>query len=181
MSVPAALRFTYGDYLLLDDDRRYEVVDGELLMTPAPTPHHQQVALTLARRFADFVESRRLGTILIAPCDVVLSEINVFQPDILLISVERRALIEEKKIAGAPDLVVEVLSPSTEQRDRIAKAKQYARFGVREMWLVDPAAKTIEVLVQTAEGFRREGLYGAGQTVRSAILVGLEFPLDSVF
>ena len=93
--------------------------------------------------------------IFVAPCDVVLSQFDVLQPDLFFIAAERASLIGEKYIAGAPDLVVEVLSPSTEQRDRIAKSKRYATFGVREMWLTDLVAKTIEVLVNAEEGWRR--------------------------
>jgi Uma2 family endonuclease len=116
-----------------------------------------------------------------APTDVVLSEYDVVQPDILVVLSERRAILAKNYVAGAPDLVVEVLSPSTETRDRTAKAKRYATFGVREMWLVDPDRKTIEVLVHTPEGFRREALYGEADTARSAILPGLEFPVAPVF
>jgi Uma2 family endonuclease len=111
----------------------------------------------------------------------VLSQDDVLQPDILFVSAERRPVIGEKYVGPAPDLVVEVLSPSTERRDRIAKAKRYATFGVCEMWLVDPAAKTIEVLANAGEGFRREALYSEAETVRSVILPGLEFAAAPVF
>lgn len=181
MTVPAALRFTYEDYVLLPEDRRHEVIDGELFVTPAPTPFHQIVLIRLMRRIEDFVEARGLGTVLHAPCDVVLSEYDVLQPDILFVSSEHRPIIGEKYVGPAPDLVVEVLSPSTESRDRVAKAKRYATFGVREMWLVDPAGKTIEVLVNTEEGFRRDAIYAEPDTVRSVILSGLAFPAAPVF
>lgn len=181
MTVPAALRFTYEDYELLPEDRRYEVLDGELFMTPAPTPFHQIVLIRLMRLLDDFVEARGLGTVLLAPCDVVLSRYDVLQPDILFVSGKRRSIIGEKYVGPAPDLVVEVLSPSTESRDRIAKAKRYATFGVQEMWLVDPAAKTIEILVNTEDGFRRESLYSEAEYVRSVILRGLEFPAKPIF
>ena len=181
MSVPVALRFTYEDYSLLPEDRRYEVVDGQLFVTPAPTPFHQVVLGRLWRLLVDFVEARRLGTVLLAPCDVVLSKFDVLQPDILFVSSERRSIIGEKYVGPAPDLVVEVLSPSTAERDRTAKAKRYATFGVREMWLVDSEAWTIEVLLNVGEGLRREALYGKREIVRSVILPGLEFPTAPVF
>ena len=181
MSVPAALRFTYEDYALLPEDRRYEVVDGELVVTPAPTPFHQIVLLRLMKLLDAFVESHRAGTVLLAPCDVVLSRYDVLQPDILFVSSERRPIIGEKYVGPAPDLVVEVLSPSTADRDRTAKAKRYATFGVREMWLVDPDARTIEVLVNEGDGFRREALHGEADLVRSVVLSGLEFPVSPVF
>ena len=181
MSVPAALRLTYDDYVLLPEDRRYEVIEGELFVTPAPTPFHQIVAQRLEEILAGFLREHPLGIMLHAPCDVVLSQNDVLQPDILFVSTERRAIIGESHVGPAPDLVVEVLSPSTESRDRRAKAKRYATFGVREMWLVDPAGKTIEVLVNAEEGFCREALYSEGDTVRSVIPPGLEFPAKPVF
>ncbi|HSB36397.1 MAG TPA: Uma2 family endonuclease [Thermoanaerobaculia bacterium] len=181
MSVPAALKLTYEDYVLLPEDRRYEVIDGELFVTPAPTLFHQAVKMRLVRILEDFLEQGGLGAIFDAPTDVVLSKHDVVQPDILVVLNERRPILAEKFVAGAPDLVVEVLSPSTESRDREAKAKRYATFGVREMWLVDPSAKSIEVLVNGGEGFQREALYREADTVRSAILAGLEFPAAPVF
>jgi Uma2 family endonuclease len=181
MSVPAALKFTYEDYALLPEDRRYEVVDGELFLTPAPTTLHQLAKRRLVQILVDFGEGTGLGSILDAPYDVVLSRYDVVQPDALFVMASRKSIIGEKNIHGAPDLVVEVLSPSTETRDRTAKAKRYATFGVREMWLVDPDGKTIEVLVNSPEGFRREALYGEADTARSAILTGLEFPVAPVF
>lgn len=181
MSVPSALKFTYEDYCLLPEDRRYEVIDGELFVTPAPTTMHQVVKRRLERLIEDFVEPRQLGIVLDAPYDVVLSDYDVLQPDILFVSAARRPIVGPKYAGPAPDLVVEVLSPSTEDRDRVAKAKRYARFGVREMWLVDPASKTIEVLVNTEEGFTRDALYGVADLVRSVILSGLEFPAGPLF
>ncbi len=181
MSVPAALKFTYEDYCLLPEDRRYEVIDGEPFVTPAPTTMHQVVKKRLVRLLDDHVESGQLGIVLDAPYDVVLSEYDVLQPDILFVSAARRPIVGPKYAGPAPDLVVEVLSPSTEDRDRVVKAKRYATFGVREMWLVDPEAKTIEVLVNTEEGFTREALYVEADIVRSVILTGLEFPARPLF
>jgi Uma2 family endonuclease len=150
-------------------------------LTPAPTTFHQIVKRRIVRLLEDFVEPQDLGTILDAPCDVVLSQNDVLQPDILFVSTARASIVGEKYVGPAPDLVIEVLSPSTETRDRVAKAKRYATFGVREMWLVDPSAKMIEVLVNSEEGFRREALYGEADTVRSVILPGLEVPAAPIF
>ena len=181
MSVPAALKLTYEDYVLLPEDRRCEVIDGELFVTPAPTLFHQAVKMRLVRILEDFLEEGGLGSIFDAPTDVVLSKHDVVQPDILVVLAERRSILTEKFVAGAPDMVVEVLSPSTEDRDRSAKAKRYAAFGVREMWLVDPDAKTIEVFVNDGDGFRLQELVVADGTVRSTVLAGLEFPAAPVF
>jgi Uma2 family endonuclease len=181
MSVPESLRFTYEDYARLPDDRRYEVIDGELYVTPAPTPYHQLVKQRIEQFLLKHVESRGLGQVLDAPCDVVLSRFDVLQPDIFFVSSGRLAVIGEKYISDAPDLVVEVLSPGTRKRDRVFKSKRYARFGVREMWIADPDKKTIEVLVNTDKGFHREGLYAGGDVLLSPLLPGLEVPLARVF
>jgi Uma2 family endonuclease len=181
MSVPESLRFTYEDYVLLPEDRRYEIVDGELFLTPAPTPYHQTVAMRLGFLLHAFVEREHRGQAFIAPCDVVLSRFDVLQPDIFFISAERVSIIGEKYIREAPDLVVEVLSPSTADRDEVAKARQYAKFGVGEMWIADPKARTIEVFVNSLEGFRREALHAGADVLRSPIIRGLEIPLDRVF
>ncbi|HYB54213.1 MAG TPA: Uma2 family endonuclease [Thermoanaerobaculia bacterium] len=163
------------------EDRRYEVIDGELFMTPAPTPFHQIVSIRLTRLLTDFTQERGLGTVLQAPCDVVLSPHDILQPDIFFVSAARRAIIGDRYVGPAPELVIEVLSPSTETRDRIAKAKRYATFGVGEMWLVDPAAQTIEVLVSTADGFRQHLLAEGSGLVRSTVLPGLKFPASLIF
>ena len=181
MSVPESLRFTYEDYLLLPEDRRYEVIDGALYLTPAPTPYHQIVGRRIQRLIEDHVEREALGVVFDAPCDVVLSRFDVLQPDVFFVSADRRSVIGEKFISDAPDLVVEVLSPGTRKRDRIFKAKRYARFGVREMWIADPDKKTIEVFVNREERFRREAVYIEQDVLRSPLLPGLEVPLAKVF
>lgn len=181
MSVPAALKFKYQDYALLPEDRRYEVIDGELFVTPAPTTRHQLISQQLEEILAPFIRSNGLGIMIHAPYDVVLSEHDILQPDILFVSERRRSIVEEKFVRGAPDLVVEILSPSTASRDREAKAKRYATFGVRELWLVDPEAKTVDVLVNAGEGFERYALFCTADTARSPILPGLEFAVAPVF
>lgn len=181
MSTPASLRFTYDDYLLLPEDRRYEIIDGDLFMTPAPGTPHQRVVGNLYLRLRRYVEDHQLGEVLIAPCDVVLSPTDVVQPDLLFVAASRAAIVGEKFISAAPDLVVEVLSPSTEDRDRTVKTKLYARFGVRELWIADPETKRIEVLTNSGDGFRQEAVFGLGTVLRSALLPGLEIPIAEVF
>ena len=180
MSVPESLRFTYEDYVLLPEDRRYEVIDGELYLTPAPTPYHQIVKGRIERLLQDHVEGAKLGMVLDAPCDVVLSQFDVLQPDIFFISSERLAIIGERYISEGPELVIEVLSPGTRKRDRVWKAKRYAHFGVREMWIADPDKRTIEVFVNE-EGFRRSALYAGEDVLLSPLLPGLEIALARVF
>ncbi|MGH9369240.1 MAG: Uma2 family endonuclease [Thermoanaerobaculia bacterium] len=181
MSFPEALKFTYEDYLATPDDRRYELIDGDLLLTPAPTPYHQQVLANLEDALRHFVHGQGLGRVFLAPCDIVLSRYDVVQPDIFFIRSDRLSIVTEKNISGAPDLAVEVLSPSTEERDRDRKTKLYARAGVRELWIADPAAKSIEVFVLSEGGFRREALYAGAEVLRSPLLPGLEIPPSRIF
>ncbi len=181
MALPAALRFTYSDYLLLPEDRRYELIEGDLLMTPAPTTSHQRISRNIEFVLHAHVSERCLGEVLDAPCDVVLSESDVVQPDILLVLAERTAIIREAAIEGAPDMVVEILSPATATRDRVAKPKLYARHGVREMWIVDPQVRSIEVHVNEGEGFHRVSCFEAHDTLRSPLLPDLVLPLEKVF
>lgn len=181
MTTSASLRFTYEDYLLLPEDRRYEIIDGDLFKTPAPGTPHQRLIGRLYRFLDDHVRTGKLGEVLMAPCDVVLSPTDVVQPDLLFVAASRAAIVGEKFISAAPDLVVEVLSPSTEDRDRTVKTKLYARFGVRELWIADPETKRIEVLTNSGDGFRREAVFGLGTVLRSALLPSLEIPIAEVF
>jgi Uma2 family endonuclease len=175
------LLFTYEDYLVLPEDRRYEIIDGDLFRTPTPGPPHQRVVGNLYLHLCRYVEDNELGEVLMAPCDVLLSPTDVVQPDLLYVTAARSAIVSEKFISAAPDLVVEVLSPSTEDRDRTLKTKLYARFGVRELWIADTKEKRIEVFTNCGDGFRQEAVFGPGTVLRSTLLPGLEIPIAEVF
>jgi Uma2 family endonuclease len=181
MTVAPSLRFTYEDYLLLPEDRRYEILDGDLFMTPAPTPYHQVVSRNLGVLLLQHARRLGLGEVLFAPCDVVLSKTDILQPDVLFVAADRRSIIGEKYIEAAPDLVVEVLSPATADRDTDVKAKIYARSGVKELWIADPEAKTIAVLANSGEGFRQEGFFRRGDVLRSILFPGFTISLDEIF
>jgi Uma2 family endonuclease len=183
MPIPnPAIKFTYDDYRNTPDDSRYELLDGELVMAPAPSLRHQRTGIRLSSLLHAFVTGRRLGEVFSPPCDVILSDADVVQPDLLFVSRERRrTLLEGDAVRGAPDLVVEILSPSTAARDRTLKRVLYARHGVREYWLVDPDAETITVMVLGTDGFEVEAVYGKGETLTSPTLRGLAVNLDEVF
>ena len=140
-------KLTYEDYLKTSDDERYELLDGVLTMPPAPNTAHQSVQAELGWRMARFVREERLGNLFFAPTDVVLCETDVVQPDLLFISLERAHIITPANIQGAPDLIVEIRSDSTAERDETLKRKLYAERGVKEYWLVDPEAMTITVVL----------------------------------
>lgn len=131
---------TYEDYVALPDDgNRYEVIEGELCLVPAPNLRHQVILLNIAVALRNFLHGRGLGSVYIAPFDVVLSNINVVQPDVLYVSNNRLNILTKAGATGAPDLAIEVLSGSTKRRDAVTKLRLYENFGVDEYWIVDPA------------------------------------------
>ena len=139
---------TYKDYEALPaDGRRYELHDGELSVTPAPSPRHQRILRNLNDVLWQHVKSRGLGEVLFAPIDCILSDISVVQPDLLYLDPTRLHLVSARGIEGPPTLVVEILSPSTAGADRSTKRQLYARHGVPYYWIVDPEARAVEAYV----------------------------------
>ncbi|PIU23934.1 MAG: restriction endonuclease [Chloroflexi bacterium CG08_land_8_20_14_0_20_45_12] len=175
------VKFTYEDYRHMPDDKRYELLEGDLVMAPSPVEYHQRISGNLQFLLQKFVRERNLGFVYDAPFDVVLSEENVVQPDILFVSREHSPIITAENIKGAPDLVIEITSPATEYRDREIKRKLYANYGVKEYWLVDLDKETIEVMELSEGGFKTAAVYTKGEKVQSPTLVGLSFDPREVF
>ena len=175
-------KFTYEDYRTAPEDRRYELLDGDLVVAPAPNLKHQRVLLALGMLLGRFVKKAGLGEVLLSPCDVVLSDTDVVQPDLLFISRGREHLVRNgDNVQGAPDLVVEILSPTTADRDRGYKRALYARHGVSEYWLIDPVAETVSVHLQRNGSLVVTQTCGRGQTLRSPTLQGFETDPADVF
>ena len=174
-------RYTYEDYLNIADDKRYELIEGELIMVPAPVTYHQKISRELEFELLKFVKKNGLGEVFDAPCDVVLSNENVVQPDILFISKERLNIIEEKNIHGPPDIVIEIVSEDSAYRDMIQKKKLYAQFGVSEFWLVIPKEKEIEIYMLEKEGYQLFKRYGEKDTLKSRLLKELRIELKRIF
>lgn len=181
-SVNTKIKFTYKDYKSLPESetKRYELLEGELIMVPSPSTYHQRVSRRLEFLLEDFVKRNKLGEIFDAPLDVHLGE-DIVQPDILFISKGRSEIITEEEIHGAPDLVIEIFSPTTAERDRTYKKTLYARHRVREYWMVDPEEKTVEVMTLGKAGFESSGTYGKSDILRSSIFSGLAIKLCEVF
>jgi Uma2 family endonuclease len=180
-TVPQKRKFTYQDYLMIPGDQRYELIEGELMMTPSPVPYHQWISKNIEFELEKFVREKGQGKVFYAPCDVYLDNENVLQPDILFISEERLTIIGEKNIQGAPDLVIEILSESTAYRDMVKKKKLYARFGVKEYWLVDPEEKTVEIYILEKNSLILTKRFGEKNTLESLLLSGLKIKLTRVF
>lgn len=142
---PGRVVLTYQHYAALPSDgRRYEIHEGELSVTPAPSPKHQDVILNLAIALKAHVDARRLGKVFVAPLDVILSDRTVVQPDIVYVATDRVGRISERGVEGAPTLVVEILSPSTRETDRHTKLRLYASYGVPWYWIMDPDSRVVE-------------------------------------
>ena len=145
MSVMQPRLLTYEDYAALPDDgRRYQVLDGELDVTPAPTTLHQKVSIRLSHLLLEHADRNELGLVLAAPVDVVLARHVIVQPDLVFVSTERLSIVTRKCILGAPDLAIEILSPGTKRKDRRKKSRIYAREGVPWYWIADPDERTID-------------------------------------
>lgn len=173
-------KYTYDDYAKLPESAPYQLIEGELVMTPAPSPFHQIVQSNIWLELGVWVRQRNLGRVLASPIDVYLSEKETYQPDIIFISTSRRNIIGEKKIEGAPDLVVEILSPTTGYYDLTHKKRMYAESGVKEYWVVDPVEKTFEVWENVGGDFRLISSARAQGAVRSKLLEGFEITLAKV-
>ena len=174
-------RVTYQDYIHIPGEKRYEIIDGDLHMVPAPFTQHQQISARLFQILAEFVQDRSLGEVFYAPVDVILSEEDVLQPDLLFISRARLGILTSANVRGAPDLVVEILSPSTKQWDLQPKRRLYEKYGVREYWIVDPDAQSVEVLTLTDDGFQTVRVFTKGTHVKSPLLEGFAPAVDAIF
>lgn len=176
------IKYTYQDYLLFpQDNNRHEIIDGEHYMTSAPMTRHQRISKRLLIHLETFVQQHQLGEVFSAPIDVILSDTDVVVPDLIFIGQDRLSIITDKNIQGTPDLIIEIVSPSTEERDRQLKRKTYAKFGVTEYWIVDPDASTIQVLHLQQRDYQTVNTYSINQTLTSALLPGLSLPLVKVF
>lgn len=174
-------QYTYEDYLKLDDNNQYEIIGGELILVPAPKTIHQRIGGELFGILRNFVRENNLGIVLFAPTDVLLTDKNKPQPDILFISKERLDIIKEQHVDGAPDLIVEITSPSTGSYDRVQKSKLYFTHGVKEYWIVDPDIGTVEVFTPGEKNWYLSGAYNKEEILLSPLLTGLQINLKDVF
>lgn len=175
-------RLTAEDYRKLpEDDWRYQLIDGEIVMSPSPTFFHQQILGNIFSLLVPHVRAKNLGQVLFAPLDFYLDDHNVYQPDVFFVSRARGHVIAEDGLHGAPDLVVEVLSPRTARYDLQAKRAGYARAGVRELWLVYPKAKKMDVFHLENNPETPVASYSLGEKFQSPLFPGLDLSTDAIF
>jgi Uma2 family endonuclease len=164
-----------------EDGRRWELYGGEPIVVPAPNWRHQRVVVKLAGLLQEH-ELRAGGGVVVAPFDIVLSDYDVLQPDVVFFGADKRARLDPLEAAYVvPDLAVEVLSRSTEARDRGRKMALLAAYGLPEYWLIDPGVQTLEVYAQSQSGLLLVRAYEAGEIATSPALPGLSFNLDRLF
>jgi Uma2 family endonuclease len=181
---------TFADYLLLPTIRqRYDIIDGEMVMTAAPTGRHQWIIGNIHQALRTYLHTTQRGMVLFAPCDILIRRepLRTRQPDLFVFLRGRSdvedldALLDQPVIEAAPDITVEVLSKNETRRMRTDKLEDYRRLGVKECWIVSPQAQTVEILQFSGHEMRTLGIYGIGMRLRSALLDGFELLVDEVF
>ena len=180
---PVQGQWTYDDYARLPDDgKRYEVIRGELYMSAAPRPLHQRVITRLSFFVEGFLDETGLGTAYVAPIDVILPKKlgDPVQPDFVFISRESLHLVDELNIQGAPQLVVEVLSPSNPAHDRSLKFELYEEAGVLEYWIIDPHERSVEIHVLRDGAYELAGKWGEDEVARSELLMGFAVSVNEI-
>ncbi len=174
-------KYTYEDYEKLPEGSPFQLIDGELVMTPAPIPYHQQLCKKIFLELSNYIENKKSGEILFSPIDVYLSESETYQPDMIFISNERINIIGEKKIEGAPDLVIEILSETTAYYDLKHKKRIYESCGVKEYWIVDPIEKSVEVYENINSKFKLFSSAILRGNINSKILTDFELEISKIF
>lgn len=180
MSMVQSGVLTYTDYAALPDDGvRRELVDGAIFVTPSANTRHQDLCGEIYVAFKNFLRANGGGRIFIAPYDVVLSDRNVVEPDVVFVADDRLDIITPRNIQGVPSLAVEVVSDP--RHDRIRKRELYARFGIPEYWIVDPDADRIEVHRLQGGGYPKPEIFECGDTLTYALLAGFALDIEFLF
>jgi Uma2 family endonuclease len=181
----AAVKLTYDDFVHFPDDgKRHELIDGEHYVTPSPNTKHQRIVGSLYLLIANWLDARPVGQIFLAPYDVVFSEFDVVEPDLLYLSSERaKEVLTPLHARGVPELVIEIASRGTRKRDETIKRRLYEKAGVSEYWIVDPEIDVVRIYRRESDRFGRpfELLHEAGDVLTTPLLAGLDIPLARVF
>lgn len=173
---------SYDEYCLLPDDgKRYQVLEGELFVSPAPRPQHQRVLFHLARLLQEHVEENGLGEVFISPIDVILEPMTIVQPDIVFVGSDQADIVTDLNIQGPPDLCIEVISPTTGLIDRHAKRNIYARLGVREYWIIDTNRQVIAVYALQDHDYGEPSEATGDDLVRSTVIHGFAVRARDIF
>ncbi len=183
MSLIAAKKISVKEFseMDLDENFYYELINGNIVKKQAPKPSHQSASMELGTLLNVFIKEKQLGKLFASPIDVFFDDYNNTQPDLLFIKKERSFIVTNNGIEGAPDLIIEILSPSTQSIDKREKFKLYQQFGVQEYWIVDPNNKSIDVF--SLENNRYENLFVAtdNEIIQSQVLEGFSLDVSQIF
>ena len=181
----ASKKISVEEFRLIEfegEDAYYELINGEIVKKSAPTPLHQAVSVRLSAYFFQYIVGKNIGEVFTAPMDVYLHEFSHLLPDMVFISKENKSIIDFKEgIFGVPDLIVEIISPSSVYKDRVLKNKDYQKAGVREYWLVDSKNQTVEVYENVEKIFQLYSFAAETGKVQSCILEGFELDITLIF
>lgn len=175
--------WTYADLQRMPeshDGRRYEIIDGDLVVSPSPAKRHQRTSGNAYRLLYDAIETANLGIVFFAPFDVIMSRTRVVVPDLVAVRADRVHLVEDRGIFGAPDLIVEILSPSNKRYDRGRKRRLYASVGIPEYWIIDPIARSIEQLILADDRYAVDAVHGPGDRLHAAVFP-IAFEVAEIF
>jgi len=174
--------YTYEDYAKLPEGSPYQLIGGKLILTPAPSTYHQEISKRLEYLLYEYAElKQKSGKVFYAPIDVYFEDKETYQPDIIFISNDRVGIIKKEKIEGAPDLIIEILSPSTAYYDLVHKKDIYAKHGVKEYWIVDPIEKWVESYKNENSQFILLGRVQKDESISSTVLIDFKVKLNTIF
>jgi Uma2 family endonuclease len=183
--VTPGLKLTYEDFVLFPDDgRRHEIIDGEHFVTPSPNTKHQRALGYVYLLIASWLETQPIGQVFLAPFDVIFSNFDIVEPDLLYFSNERGAqILTPQHVRGAPELVVEIASPGTRARDETIKRRLYERSGVSEYWILDPDVEVVRIYGREEQRFGRVAELSRERkdVLTTPLLPDLEMPLARIF
>jgi Uma2 family endonuclease len=173
---------TRADYEKMPEGPPYfQVIEGDLIMSPSPKTFHQYITGNIHTMLASYLKRRPIGIVILAPLDVFLTDVNIYQPDVMMILKQRASIITDHGLEGAPNLAVEILSSSTGRFDKGAKRKVYSRTGVEELWLIDPEAKTIQFFDFAKDAENPAATYDIKSVFNSRLLPGLRISAKKIF
>jgi Uma2 family endonuclease len=173
---------TVENYKLLPEiGPRYQLIQGDLYMAPAPNRFHQEISRNLQFELHSYLKGNPIGKLFNAPFDVYLDELNVFQPDLIIVLNERLGILSEQGAEGAPELVVEILSPKTRRLDLVNKKQEYARAGVQELWIIDPDLRTIMIHRFASDGVEKFQQVSEQDRLATDLLPGFNLAVKTIF
>lgn len=176
----SAANYTIEDYAALPENAPFELINGKLTFMASPNSTHQNISMNLSALLHFYVKKNQLGKVFAAPMDVYFDKTNVYQPDVLFISEKRKNIIG-KFIQGAPELIVEIVSPSSQNKDELEKLTAYGKFGVQEYWLIHPEKRTIQMFSNKGKEMKKIETLRGKAVLKSKVVTGFEVKLKEIF